>query len=81
MLYGKRLNAEATNHNRACKMETKQIEKRFRLAGPVRDHIDRVHFREQPTILQEVNNLDRQMFLVQFDDGATTFLLAHEVAP
>jgi hypothetical protein len=60
-------------------METKQIEKRCRLVGPVRDHTGRVHFGEQPIILREVNNLDRQMFLVQFDDGATTFVFPHEV--
>jgi len=61
-------------------MESKQIEKRSRLVEPLRDHNGRVHFGEQPTILREVNNLDRHMFLVQFDDGATSFLFPHEVA-
>lgn len=61
-------------------METMQIEKRCRLIGSVRDHNGRVRFGEQPTILREVDNLDRHMFLVQFDDGATTFLFSHEVA-
>ena len=60
-------------------METGQIEKRCRLAAPIRDHTGRVHFGEWPTILREVNNLDRHMLLVQFDDGATTFVFPHEV--
>jgi hypothetical protein len=29
--------------------------------------------------LREIENLNRHMFLVQFDDGATTFLFPHEV--
>jgi len=61
-------------------METKQIEKRCRLVGPVRDHNGRLHFREEPKTPREVYNLDRHMFLVQFADGATTFLFPHEVA-
>jgi hypothetical protein len=59
-------------------MET-HSEKRCRLVGSIRDHNGRVRFGEQPTILREVDNLDRHMFLVQFDDGATTFLFPHEV--
>jgi len=61
-------------------MQTTQAEKRCRLVGLVRDTTGRVHFNEQPTIVREVNNLDRHMFLVRFDDGATTFLFQHEVA-
>ncbi len=61
-------------------METTQSEKRCQLVGSIRDHNGRVRFGEQPKILREVNNLDRHMFLVQFDDGATTFLFPHEVA-
>ena len=61
-------------------MESTQIEKRCRLVGLVRDTSGRVRFNEQPTIVREVNNLDRHMFLVRFDDGATTFLFPHEVA-
>ncbi len=61
-------------------METTQIEKRCRLVGSVRDHLGRVRFGEQPTILREIDNLDRHMFLVQFEDGATTFLFPDEVA-
>jgi hypothetical protein len=45
----------------------------------VRDHDGRNRFSEQPRILREVNNLDRRMYLVQFDDGATTFLFPDEV--
>jgi hypothetical protein len=61
-------------------METAQSEKRCRLVGPIRDHNGRVRFGEQPRILREVDNLERHMFLVQFDDGATTFLFPEEVA-
>ena len=60
-------------------MESMQIEKRCRLIGSVRDHKGRVRFGEHPTILREIENLDRRMFLVQFEDGATTFLFPHEV--
>jgi hypothetical protein len=45
----------------------------------VRDHDGRSRFSEQPRILREINNLDRHMYLVQFDDGATTFLFPDEV--
>ena len=31
-----------------------------------------------PRFLCEVDNLGRRMFLVSFDDGATTFLFPHE---
>ena len=50
-----------------------------RLLKPVRDHDGRSRFQEQPRILREINNLDRRMFLVQFPDGATTFLFPDEV--
>ena len=50
-----------------------------RLIGVVRDQQGRSRFKEQPRILREVNNLDRRMFLVQFDDGSTTFLFPDEV--
>lgn len=54
--------------------------KRCRLLKPVRDHEGRARFGEQPTILRQINNLDRSMYLVQFSDGATTFLFPDEVA-
>ncbi len=50
-----------------------------KLQKPVRDHEGRSRFSEQPRILREVTNLDRRMYLVQFDDGATTFLFPDEV--
>jgi hypothetical protein len=61
------------------KMEKIQTEKRCELVGAVRDHSGRVRFGEKPTILRVINNLDRRMFLVKFDDGATTFLFPSEV--
>ena len=60
-------------------MENMQTEKRCELVGAVRDHSGRVRFGEKPMILREVKNLDRRMFLVKFDDGATTFLFPNEV--
>lgn len=51
-----------------------------RLLRPVRDHEGRSRFGEQPTILRQIRNLDRSMYLVQFADGATTFLFPDEVA-
>jgi hypothetical protein len=51
-----------------------------RLLKPVRDHAGRTRFSEKPKVLREVTNLDRHMLLVQFDDGATTFLFPDEVA-
>jgi hypothetical protein len=50
-----------------------------RLLRPVRDHEGRSRFEERPRILREINNLDRHMYLVKFDDGATTFLFPDEV--
>ncbi len=50
-----------------------------KLQRPVRDHDGRSRFSERPRILREMNNLDRRMYLVQFDDGATTFLFPDEV--
>jgi hypothetical protein len=55
------------------------IGKHCKLQKPVRDHEGRSRFSEQPRILRAVNNLDRRMYLVQFDDGATTFLFPDEV--
>jgi hypothetical protein len=50
------------------------------LKRPVRDHDGVNHFNERPKVLREVMNLDRRMFLVEFDDGSTTFLFPDEVA-
>jgi hypothetical protein len=51
-----------------------------RLLRPVRDHEGRSRFVERPRVLREVTNLGRHMYLVQFADGATTFLFPDEVA-
>src|ERR1700674_5099199 len=55
------------------------IGKHCKLQKPVRDHEGRSRYSEQPRIIREVSNLDRRMYLVQFDDGATTFLFPDEV--
>lgn len=49
------------------------------LVRPVRDRQGRSRFEERPRIVREVHNLDRTMYLVQFDDGSTTFVFPHEV--
>jgi hypothetical protein len=61
-------------------MEAAQSLDRGRLTMPVRARNGKVRFGETPEILWEVENLGRRMLLVRFDDGATTFLFAHEVA-
>lgn len=50
-----------------------------RLLKPVRDREGLTRFSEKPRILRTVNNLGRRMFLVEFGDGATTFLFPDEV--
>jgi hypothetical protein len=45
----------------------------------VRDQQGRTRFNEKPEVLRTVNNLGRRMFLVQFDDGSTTFLFPDEI--
>jgi hypothetical protein len=60
-------------------METAQTTQFCKLNAPVRDHAGRIHFMEQPRIIRKVSNLDREMLLVQFSDGATTFLFPNEV--
>lgn len=54
--------------------------RRCQLKRPIRDRQGLTRFNETPVILREVNNLDRRMYLVQFDDGATTFLFPDEVS-
>jgi hypothetical protein len=53
--------------------------KHIKLQRPVRDHEGRSRWGEKPIVIQEVTNLDRQMYLVKFQDGATTFVFPHEV--
>ncbi|HTQ25494.1 MAG TPA: hypothetical protein VMI09_12420 [Candidatus Binataceae bacterium] len=64
-------------------METMNFEaavgRRCRLLKPVRDHEGLSRYTEKPRILRSVDNLGRRMLLVQFDDGATTFLFPDEV--
>ena len=48
-----------------------------RLLRPIRNHAGR-WLSGDPLILREVCNLERVMYLVQFDDGSTTFLFAEE---
>ena len=55
-------------------------EKRCELLRPVRDRSGRNHFREPIRLLREIRNLDRTMYLVRFEDCATTFLFPHEIA-
>ncbi len=66
--------------NMMSNMEMAEVVGRHcRLLRPVRDHEGRTRFGEQPTILRQIRNLDRCMYLVQFGDGATTFLFPDEV--
>ncbi|HVN90996.1 MAG TPA: hypothetical protein VMT61_14375 [Candidatus Binataceae bacterium] len=55
------------------------IGRHCQLLRPVRDQQGRTRFNEKPEIVREVDNLNRRMFLVRFDDGATTFLFPDEV--
>jgi hypothetical protein len=50
------------------------------LKRPIRDRDGVNHFNEKPRVVRELINLDRRMFLVEFDDGSTTFLFPDEVA-
>ncbi|MGH7905744.1 MAG: hypothetical protein ACREP6_03865 [Candidatus Binataceae bacterium] len=56
------------------------LEQRCKLLRPVRDHEGRSRFGEMPRIVREVQNLGRRMYLVEFADGATTFVFPHEIA-
>jgi hypothetical protein len=49
------------------------------LVRPVRDTQGKSRFSEEPVIIRAVDNLGRQMYLVQFDDGSTTFLFPNEI--
>lgn len=53
--------------------------RRCKLLRPIRDREGRTRFGEHPQVLREVDNLDRHMYLVQFEDGATTFVFPQEV--
>lgn len=66
------MNMESTNFETV-------VGRHCRLLKPVRDHEGLSRFSEKPRILRSVDNLGRRMLLVQFDDGATTFLFPDEV--
>ena len=59
--------------------DTSNPKKYCRLLEQVRDHDGRLRFAESVEIVREVDNLDRHMYLVRFDDGSTTFVFPHEV--
>jgi predicted thioredoxin/glutaredoxin len=50
-----------------------------RLLRPIRDREGRLRYEEHPRILRRITNLEREMFLVRFDDGATTFVFPDEI--
>ena len=51
-----------------------------RLLRPIRDREGRLRYEERPRFLRRITNLEREMFLVRFDDGATTFVFPDEIA-
>ncbi len=64
-------------------MENRQMEavagRYCKLVRPVRDAQGRSRFSERPRVLREIDNLGRRMYLVEFDDGTTTFLFPDEI--
>jgi len=50
-----------------------------RLLAPVRDREGGTRFSERPTVLCEIFNLGRRMYLARFEDGTTMYLFEHEV--
>jgi hypothetical protein len=63
--------------NTMCAEET--ISKFCRVIKPVRDKAGRIRFNEIAQIVGEMENLGRQMYLVKFADGSTTFLFPDEI--
>ncbi len=63
--------------NTMCAEET--ITRLCWLVKPIRDKAGRVRFNEMARIVDEVENLGRQMYLVKFQDGSTTFLFPDEI--
>lgn len=55
------------------------VGKRCIILKPVRGHEGKIHYQEHPKILREVHNLDRLMYLVEFEDKTTTFLFPQEI--
>ncbi len=50
-----------------------------RLLVPIRDRTGRTRFEETPSVLWDLFNLGRHMYLVQFADGTTIYVFQHEV--
>ena len=71
---GKSVNSSAENRE-----DGPVVGRYCRLLKPVRDREGHTRFNERPRILREVRNLDRVMYLVQFEDGTTTFVFPHEI--
>jgi hypothetical protein len=61
------------------KAGTLTVGTRCKLLRPIRDREGRARFAEQPEIVRELTNLERQMYLVKFSDGNTTFVFPDEV--
>lgn len=55
------------------------VGKKVKLKIPVRAGNGKQYFKELATVSRVCFNLDRKMYLVSFDDGATTFLFPDEV--
>jgi hypothetical protein len=62
-----------------CETESAGGARRCSLVGAIRDHEGRPRFHENPVILREVTNLGRLLYLVRFDDAATTFVFPDEI--
>lgn len=63
-----------------CENESIAESKRCSLVKPIRDHEGHLRFSENPFIVKKVTNLGRLMYLVRFDDGATTFVFPDEIS-
>lgn len=55
------------------------VGKRVKLLVPVRASSGKEYFIEHPKIVRITKNLDRTMYLVKWDDDASTFLFPDEV--
>jgi hypothetical protein len=62
------------------KTGTLTVGTRCKLLRPIRDQEGRARFVEQPEIVRELINLERQMYLVKFSDGNTTFVFPEVVS-
>ena len=55
------------------------VGKKVKLLVPVRSSNGKEYFKEHPKITRIIDNLDRHMFCVVFEDGASTFLFPNEI--